>query len=102
MDSAAGLSIDDVDLLAYLDGHLSVRRRAAVEAAIIKSPILAKRLAALRASDLPYAEAFNRQAIPPLPQTLVRYIPEDIAHDPTERARSKDRCTASPAPKPRP
>jgi anti-sigma factor RsiW len=99
MDSPAALSVDDVDLLAHVDGHLSVERRAAVEAAITESPILARRLAALRASVLPYAEAFNRQAIPPLPQTLVKHLSEIYCTVVPLRARSKEGCTASPAAK---
>jgi anti-sigma factor RsiW len=68
------MSVEDTDLLAYADDRLSQERRAEVEAAVAESPVLAERLAAMRASALPYAEAFERQAIPPLPPKLTERV----------------------------
>lgn len=65
------VSIDDIVLLAYVDGRLAPERRAEVEAAAAASPELAARLAAMHASALPYAAAFERQALPPIPQHLM-------------------------------
>ena len=64
------MSIDDTVLLAYVDGQLAPERRAEVEAAAAASPEVAARLAAMKASVLPYAAAFARQALPPLPEHL--------------------------------
>jgi anti-sigma factor RsiW len=68
------LSIDDTDLLAYVDGQLPPERSAEVEAAAGGSAEVAARLRALRASALPYTEAFEGQALPPVPEALERRI----------------------------
>jgi anti-sigma factor RsiW len=68
------MSIDDTDLLAYVDGHLPLERRSEVEAAVAGSAGLATRLRAMRASTLPYAEAFAAQALSPVPEELAKGI----------------------------
>lgn len=68
------MSVDDTDLLAYVDGKLTAERRAQIEAAAAASPEVAGRLAAMQASILPYQAAFARQALPPLPEHLVGHI----------------------------
>jgi anti-sigma factor RsiW len=70
------MSIDDTVLMAYVDGELSAERRAEVEAAVAHSRELADRLAAMRASALPYGAAFARQALPPVPEALTRRVAE--------------------------
>lgn len=70
------MAIDDTDLLAYVDGELPPARRAEVEAAVASSTDLAQRLSALRASALPYAAAFDSQALPAVPEELSRRITE--------------------------
>jgi anti-sigma factor RsiW len=75
------MHIDDTDLLAYVDGQLPPRRRAEVEAAVTVSPELTPRLHTLRASALPYAAAFQAQALPPVPQELSQRISELISAD---------------------
>ncbi len=45
-------------------------------AAIAASPEVGARVAALRASRLPYQAAFARQAIPPVPESLTRRLDE--------------------------
>ncbi len=64
------MGIEDTELLAYVDGHLSQARRAEVEAAVANSPGVAARLNAMGASALPYAAAFDAQVLPPLPPEL--------------------------------
>jgi anti-sigma factor RsiW len=64
------MSIDDADLLAYVDGQLPAQRRSEVEAAVAGDTELVARVAALRASVLPYAAAFDSQQLPPLPPQL--------------------------------
>ncbi|HEY6927578.1 MAG TPA: hypothetical protein VI653_29145 [Steroidobacteraceae bacterium] len=68
------MSLEDIDLLAYVDGRISPEGRARVEAAVASSPAVAKRLAAMRASALPYAEAFKRQAVPRMPPHLAEHL----------------------------
>jgi anti-sigma factor RsiW len=57
---------------------LPADERARVERAIHESDDLTSRLSSLRASQLPYAEAFSLQALPPLPETLRRNVDELI------------------------
>jgi anti-sigma factor RsiW len=66
--------IDDTDLLAYVDGHLPPERRAGVEAAAAASTEVAARLRRMRASALPYAAAFESQALQPVPAELSQRI----------------------------
>jgi anti-sigma factor RsiW len=75
------MTIDDTDLLAYVDGDLAPERRAEIEAAVAATPKLAARLAAMRASVLPYAAAFESQALPPVPDHLTRRV-ADLARSP--------------------
>jgi anti-sigma factor RsiW len=75
------MNIDDTDLLAYVDGQLPPERRAEVEAAVTASPELAARLNTLRASALPYAAAFQAQALPPVPPELSQRISAVINAD---------------------
>ncbi|ASW03541.1 anti-sigma factor [Paraburkholderia aromaticivorans] len=64
------MKIDDASLLAYVDGQLSAEESARVEKAIQESEEVASRVSLLRASDLPYQEAFARQSLPPVPESL--------------------------------
>jgi anti-sigma factor RsiW len=75
------MAIDDTDLLAYADGQLPGERRAEVEAAVASSPELGRRLSAMRASALPYAAAFEGQALPPVPPELSRRVAELVRAD---------------------
>jgi anti-sigma factor RsiW len=68
------MKIDDASLLAYVDGELSAQERAWVEKAIQESGELAARVALLRASGLPYQQAFAQQSLPPLPESLSRNV----------------------------
>ena len=71
------MNIDDILLMSYVDDDVSPEQRAQVEAAIAASPEVGTRVAALRASRLlPYAAAFARQAIPPVPESLTRRLDE--------------------------
>jgi anti-sigma factor RsiW len=68
------MKIDDASLLAYVDGELSADERARVERAIQESEELASRVSLLRASDLPYQDAFALQSLPPMPESLSRNV----------------------------
>jgi anti-sigma factor RsiW len=72
------MMIDDATLLAYVDGELPLDERKHVESVIRESDDLASRLQALRASQLPYAQAFSKQVLPPVPETLRRNVDELI------------------------
>jgi anti-sigma factor RsiW len=82
------MSIDETDLLAYADGNLSRERVTEVEAAVAGSPQLAARLAAMRASVLPYAAAYEAHPLPPVPAHLSARIAELIETD-TRRQQSR-------------
>jgi anti-sigma factor RsiW len=79
------MSVDDADLLAYVDNELPPERRAEVETAVAGSADLAGRLRALRASDLPYAAAFEAQALPPVPDALGQRIADLVGARPSGR-----------------
>ena len=83
------MSIDETDLLAYVDGQLSPERLAEVQAAIARSAHLQARLAAMRASVLPYAAAFEQQELPPVPPQLSQRVADLISDfDSRQRRRS--------------
>lgn len=73
------MNVDDSLLMFYVDGELSPEQRAEVEAAIAHSDELAARAAALRASVLPYRAAYDRQTVPPVPESLTRRIDELVS-----------------------
>ncbi len=81
------MSVDDSDLLAYVDGCLPAKRRAEIEVAVANSSELAGRLAVMRASVLPYAVAFERESGPPLPQRLAEHV-SDLVRVSTVSSRS--------------
>jgi anti-sigma factor RsiW len=72
------MKIDDASLLAYVDGELSTDERAQVEQAMRESDEVAARVSMLRASQLSYMEAFDQQALPPMPDSLSRSVDELI------------------------
>ncbi|KIG01725.1 anti-sigma factor family protein [Caballeronia concitans] len=84
------MNVDDSLLMSYVDGELSPEQRAEVEAAIAHSDELAARAAALQASVLPYRAAYDRQTVPPVPESLTRRIEELVSVSTTqERKRSR-------------
>lgn len=68
------MKIDDIALMAYVDGELRPQERRRVEEEIAASPEVAERLALFEASCVPYGEAFAHQKLPPLPESLARKI----------------------------
>jgi anti-sigma factor RsiW len=70
------MNVDDTLLLAYVDGELSQELKAEVELSVAQSAELADRLAAMRASVLPYAAAYERQPLPPVPPALSQRVAE--------------------------
>ncbi|SAK74748.1 transmembrane anti-sigma factor [Caballeronia hypogeia] len=73
------MNVDDSLLMAYVDGELSPEQRGEIEAAIAHSDELAERVAALQASVLPYRAAYDRQTVPPVPESLTRRIEELVS-----------------------
>lgn len=65
---------DDALLLAYVDGELSPQQCQEIEQLMEDSPVVAESVYRLMASSLPYPEAFARQAIPAVPESLVQKI----------------------------
>jgi anti-sigma factor RsiW len=68
------MTSDDIELLAYVDGALSTHEREAVERKLAASSDMALRVEWIEASDLPYAQAFAQQRLPPVPASLERMI----------------------------
>ncbi|MEX3899883.1 anti-sigma factor [Paraburkholderia sp. BR10954] len=65
---------DDSRLLAYVDGELGPTEAASIEKELADSPELRESVKLLRASQLPYREAFATQKLPPLPVELQHQI----------------------------
>jgi anti-sigma factor RsiW len=86
------MKIDDVSLLAYVDGELSADESAQVEHAMHESAEIAARVSLLRASQLPYQEAFGQQALPPVPDALRMNIEELV-----RQHRAADANSTAPA-----
>jgi anti-sigma factor RsiW len=70
------MKTDDIQLMAYVDGHASPEERQAIEAEGRVSIRIATQVARLRASRLPYREAFAYQKLPPVPRRLIEKITE--------------------------
>ncbi|XQM27941.1 anti-sigma factor family protein [Burkholderia gladioli] len=81
------MKIDDASLLAYVDGELTPQENARIEEAIAASEELASRVATLRASQLPYGEAFDQQSLPPVPESLTRSVRRTDSPPPGRRGR---------------
>jgi anti-sigma factor RsiW len=69
------MNFDDTLLMAYVDGELPPSRHTEIERAVEASEELAARVADLRASaTLPYRLAFEQQSLPPVPESLTRFV----------------------------
>ncbi|QGZ59525.1 anti-sigma factor family protein [Paraburkholderia acidiphila] len=68
------MTMDDILLMAYVDGELTPREREDVEKTISVSPEIAERLARFAASALRYQHAFAHQKLPPVPERLTLEI----------------------------
>ena len=89
---------DDALLLAYVDGELSPQQCQEIEQLMESSPEVAESVFRLMASSLPYPEAFARQAIPPVPETLVQKIDALSKQSlPPETVAQPSRQTSKPA-----
>ncbi|WP_109477438.1 anti-sigma factor [Paraburkholderia sp. C35] len=70
------MKVDDIMLMAYVDGELDIEERREIERELDESPELAERIELFRASSLPYDAAFAQQKLPPVPESLTRKIAE--------------------------
>jgi anti-sigma factor RsiW len=70
------MSLDELTLLAYVDGELPMQRRLEVEAALAANADLARTVRALHASRLPYQSAFDEETMPRVPDALKARIEE--------------------------
>ncbi|AXF25738.1 anti-sigma factor [Burkholderia pyrrocinia] len=70
------MKMDDILLMAYVDGELTSHQREEVDRAIGTSADIARRVALFEASVLPYQRAFQHEESPPVPQSLVRKVAE--------------------------
>jgi anti-sigma factor RsiW len=82
----------DTLLMAYVDGELPPHEREEVERELRTSADVAERVALLRASRLPYRDAFAGQTLPPVPPSLSAKI--------EEMARAAKAKVAQPGPNP--
>ncbi|MCA8003289.1 anti-sigma factor [Burkholderia metallica] len=68
------MRVDDVMLMAYVDGELGRNEEYEVTRVLAKSRDMANRVGLLRASILPYQHAFAYQNLPPVPEALKRNV----------------------------
>ncbi|PRG03943.1 anti-sigma factor family protein [Burkholderia ambifaria] len=97
------MKMDDILLMAYVDGELTSHEREEVDRAIDTSADIARRVALFEASVLPYQYAFQRQEWPPLPQSLISKVAEiarAYAGPSTPSALGGARRADAPAPRP--
>ncbi|ANC04071.1 hypothetical protein [Pseudomonas putida] len=87
---------DDALLMAYVDGELSPQQCEEIEQLMNASPEVAERVALLMSSALPYAEAFARQALPPVPDSLVSNVDALIARHAAPASTAPSRPAAKP------
>jgi anti-sigma factor RsiW len=67
-------NIDDILLVAYVDGELAAEERLEVEQAIHESADIAQRVALLEAAKQSYRQAYAQHALPPVPESLKQKI----------------------------
>ncbi len=70
------MSLDEITLLAYVDGELPAHRRSEVEAAIAANAELARTVSAMQVSRLPYHSAYGQQPMPAVPAGLRAQVEE--------------------------
>ena len=90
------MNIDETLLRAYVDGELDAATQARVAAALAASAELQSQEHALRASRLPYREAFDAQTLPGLPPALVARIHEMAKRADAVPAAVQPRIAAAP------
>ena len=73
------MTIDEMTLLAYVDGELGPTETVAVEKALAIDEALQRQVQALRASRLPYRRAFEAQHLPSVPFELRERVDSWIA-----------------------
>lgn len=80
------MNVDDRLLMSYVDDLLSTKHCAKVERLIAHSEEVAARVTALRASDVPYRDAFETFCSIPVPESLSRNVEALIeSHQASER-----------------
>jgi anti-sigma factor RsiW len=89
------MEADNALLMAYIDGELDVSERQEVEKRIQESPEVARRVAQLQASRQVSRDAFARQQLPPVPDSLARSVAA-LAQAHRERAANEDPARAAP------
>jgi anti-sigma factor RsiW len=88
--------MDDILLMAYVDGELTPHEREDVEKTISVSPEIAERVALFAASALRYRHAFAHQKLPPVPERLTLEIARlSRAYSDVPEASGSDRRSAA-------
>jgi anti-sigma factor RsiW len=70
------MPLDEVTLLAYVDGELPAHSRSDVEAAIAANAELAHTVRTMQVSRLPYQSAYEQQPLPAVPAALRAQVGE--------------------------
>lgn len=82
------MTVDDVMLMEYVDGTADPDVSALVERAAAQSSDVAERLAAMKASAVPFRELFERQVLPEVPEQLTACVAKMTTTQPAPRRRS--------------
>ena len=86
MEGTSTITVDDVMLMEYVDGTADADVGALIEQAAARSPEVAERLAAMKASALPFRHVFDRQILPAVPGQLTARVAQTTAHSPGRRS----------------
>jgi len=73
------MKYSDEDVLEFCDGTLNEERSAEIQRELQRDDDLAFRIEAMKASRLPYKEAFAQQLTPELPKSLHAYV-KNLVH----------------------
>jgi|GEM_PF-3707093 len=73
------MKVELEELRAWVDGELNTEHATNIAAAVESDPELQKLAASLRASQLPYLDAFERTGMPALPDELAAKIDSTLA-----------------------
>lgn len=74
------MNYSETDILDYIEGRLGNTEAAALENHQRNNPEFASMVEAMRASNIPIAEAYNRQPLPPVPESVKQTLQQAAAN----------------------
>ncbi len=87
--------ITDDELLHYCDGNLDKKRAELIEKMAAEDNELARRIALMNASNLPYKEAFESEQLPEMPESLSLNVEKILGEDRQSNNALKEELTGA-------